>query len=52
MNLVKEYDQNKWKISQNEEERSKNKEKIAKCEDCGLSQNLSEKEEKESTTSK
>ena len=33
-------------MSQNEEERPKNEEKIAKCEDCGVSEKLSEKREK------
>lgn len=52
MSLVKGSDQNKWKMNQNEEERPKNKEKIAKCEDCRLSKNLSEKGEKRVQLSK
>lgn len=41
--LVVESDQNKWKMTQNEKEKPKNEEKISKCEDCGLCENLSEK---------
>lgn len=41
--LVEEPEQNKWKLSQIEEQWPKNKEEIAKCEIYGLSGYLSEK---------
>lgn len=50
--LVKESEQNKWKISQNEEEWPKDEGKIAKCENCELSKNLSEKRAKKDAASK
>ena len=41
--LVEESEQNKWKMSHNEEKWPKNEENIVKCEDCRASEILSEK---------